>query len=294
MSKPYVQTYTAVVGDKSCNANCPYCISKMTPCQEFDRKIDWRNFKRGAELASKWGATTFLITSKGEATLKNDVVLDFIKEAANYFPIIELQTNGVLLPKLIDNHMVELWKEAGLTTLAISSLGPDLNLNRKLISNKYCDPKEIVPMLKKFGYCVRLSTIMTKAGVYNVDGLVATIHFANDIGVDQLKIYPVNRPEKSENQKISDWVDNNRPEDKDLMACEDFLNNRHSRATVIHQLAHGDLVYSYQDDTMDTDQNVAFGSCLTEGNLNNEVRQLIFCSDSHIRYSWQYEAAILF
>lgn len=298
-SRPYVQTYTAVVGDKRCNAYCPYCVSKMTPCPEFSETTNWSNFERGAKLAEKWGATTFLITSKGEATLHRDKVFSFANAAGAYFPIIELQTNGILLPQYLEERdsahggvkTLDLWKTAGLTTIALSSVGPDWDFNKSLISRHYPDPHELIPNLREKGFCVRLSVIMVRDGVDSMYMLRETIRWANRIGVDQLKVYPVNRPKSSDNSLVYDWVGKNCVSESALEMCEMFLKEK---AVAIRQLAHGDTVYSYKDDTMKTDQNVAFGSCLTEGNPDNEIRQLIFCGDGHVRYSWQYEAAILF
>ena len=94
-SKPYVQTYTAVVGNQACDANCPYCISKTTVnCIDTNSvDVNWRNFLKGAKLSRDWGASTFLITGKGEPTLHPKLVLEFIMNAKDAgFPIIEIQT----------------------------------------------------------------------------------------------------------------------------------------------------------------------------------------------------------
>ena len=43
-----IQTFSVVVGGKKCNANCPYCISKMTGqsngCTDKEERINERNF----------------------------------------------------------------------------------------------------------------------------------------------------------------------------------------------------------------------------------------------------------
>ena len=289
-SKPYVQTYAIVVGDTACNAKCPYCVSKMTPSHRIAPNINWDKFKKGAVLASKWGATTCLLTGKGEATLFPLKCKCFIEAASKTFPIVELQTNGILLPNMVKDGTLRKWCDAGLTTIAISSVSPDLSFNRKLISPDYPDMKDLVPKLKSMGLCVRFSVIMVKGGVDSYDDVIDTIRFANEIGVDQLKIYPVSKPDNCRNS-YAQWVDENMPS----YIIEGFVSVPYMHP--IRKLAHGDMVYSYRDSygiCKNGDQNISIGSCLTEGHAEDEIRQLIFCSDNHVRYSWQYNAAILF
>ena len=291
--RPYVQTYTAVVGNRACNANCPYCISKMTPCHREDdlTDVNWRNFEAGARLARQWGASTFLITSKGEATLIPTLVENFIISASPHFPVIELQTNGLRVADLEkDNHLTR-WYEAGLTTVALSAVHFFTGPNKALISDRYPPLAETIKLLKggRHPFCVRLSIIMTKGLVSTVKDVEDAIKWAAENGVDQLKLYPVTCPKNTENKEVKDWVEHRQLFTHELEAIHSILKPH----TVIRQLVHGDTVYAYKTDDMETDQNVAFGSCLTESE-GNDIRQLIYCRDGHVRTSWQYNAAILF
>lgn len=296
---PYVQTYTAVVGNRKCNAKCPYCVSKMTPChvQNGTTKVNWRNFIKGAKLAKDWGASTFLITSKGEATLYPQIVFEFIRTGVTLgYSIIELQTNGLNLAQLERDGWLDKWYDAGLTTIAISAVHYDRKINQEIIAENYPELKDSVAILKKKDreFCVRLSVILIKGGIDSIGKAKDMIQQANYMGIDQLKLYPVNRPFETQNEKIAKWVDEHVPEESFLLGLQRLLN---ATCTVVRHLVHGDTIYSWKDKTMEKDQNVAYGSCLTEGNSrkqSNEIRQLIYCRDGHIRYSWQYNAAILF
>lgn len=120
-----IQTYTACVGSKACNASCPYCVSKMTPGQGIDLKvpeINWRNFKIGCRLARDNDASTVLLTGKGEPTLFPDQITEFLEHLQPYgFSFRELQTNGMLFLQKKEKYIecLKKWHELGLTTMAI-------------------------------------------------------------------------------------------------------------------------------------------------------------------------------
>jgi len=132
---------------------------------------------------------------------------------------------------------------------------------------------------------------MIKGGIDNIEKAIEMIHFSNRIGFDQLKLYPVNRPFRTENVEMAKWIDSHIPDKNFLHELKNLLENK---CAIIRKLVHGDTIYSWKDEGMEKDQNVAFGSCLTECENENEIRQIIYCSDGHIRYSWQYNGAILF
>jgi hypothetical protein len=53
------------------------------------------------------------------------------------------------------------------------------------------------------------------------------------------------------------------------------------------ELAHGAKVYDYQG------QNISLNSCLTNSSNPDDIRQLIFSSDGHLRNSWTKDGAII-
>ncbi|KKK54494.1 hypothetical protein LCGC14_3084160, partial [marine sediment metagenome] len=64
-----IQTFSIVVGGKKCNANCPYCVSKMTGetegCTDRIEDINVRNFHKACQFAKMSGVNTVLLTGKG-------------------------------------------------------------------------------------------------------------------------------------------------------------------------------------------------------------------------------------
>ena len=64
-------TFSILVGDSSCNAKCPYCVSKVTPQLNVNKckEINWRNFNIACKLAEANQIQTAILTGKGEPLL---------------------------------------------------------------------------------------------------------------------------------------------------------------------------------------------------------------------------------
>ena len=94
----HFQTFSIVVGTRACNAHCPFCISKQTGLFGTPPTVNWRNFHIDCNLAQKANTTTVLLTGKGEPTLYPDHITDTLNGLRDYkFPLIEMQTNGILM-----------------------------------------------------------------------------------------------------------------------------------------------------------------------------------------------------
>src|SRR5688572_15623882 len=173
-----IRTFSIVAGSLACNARCPFCVASMTPENGLGTKepeVNWRNFRKACQLSRDGGCTTAMITSKGEPTLFPDQITKFLTEMVPYkFPIIEMQTNGLLIAegkRVTDEHLKQ-WYELGLTTIAISVVSYDPEKNRKIYvpyKDKYIDLAALIKKLHDFGYSVRLTTIMAKDLIDSVD-----------------------------------------------------------------------------------------------------------------------------
>ncbi len=281
-----VLTYTAVVGTARCNLRCPFCVAVMTPHYPKLDAINIPNLKAGADLAVRGGATTFLITGKGEPTLYPDQITDVLQAVEGKFPIVELQTNGLRIASgELDGFLFE-WKRLGLKTVALSVVHWDAEVNAMMSPREGQMPNlaQMVQGLRSMGFTVRLSVVMVKGGIDTVGKFSAFIDWAQANGVHQLTFRPVTRPDDADG-KVSTWVQGNCVSQEFASDCDSYLR---THGTHLLSLGFGADVFDVHG------QNVCLTNCLTLDETGKEIRQLIYCSDGHIRYDWRYEGAILF
>lgn len=288
-----IQTFSIVAGSEACNARCPFCISKMTPPQGVELKepsVNWRNFRKAALLAKQSGATTVLITSKGEPTLFPQQIskyLDAVKEFD--FPFIELQTNGILLFENQEKYLPFLkeWYDKGMTMIAISIVHYEPEKNRQIYlpyKKEYIDLPKLIKLLHNVGFSVRLTCILADGFIDNVEKLNKLVSFAKAHKVEHLTIRPVNKPVKSRNNGVESWVGTNYLKEENFAAIKTFLETQGTR---ILQRAHDVIIYDLNG------QNLCLTNCLIHDPTEEELRQFIFFPDGHLRYDWQYTGAIL-
>ena len=289
-----IQTFSIVAGGTACNAHCPFCISKMTPTQGVTPKapnINWRNFQKACLLAKQCGVTTVMITGKGEPTLYPEQVSAYLLNIEKYnFPIIELQTNGIIFgreQKKCDRYLHQ-WYQMGLTTISISVAHYSQERNQKIYLPDgpiYPSLGELVIFLHNIGFSVRLSCVLMNGYIDNDIDLGTLVRKCHALDIEQLTLRPVNKPihpDMSDEMKI--WFIENHIRLEQLNIIEDYLK---THGTQIMKLTHGGVVYDLDG------QNVCLGNSLTIDSNSEELRQLIFFPDGHLRYDWQYEGAIL-
>ncbi len=289
-----ISTFTLVAGTLACNARCPFCIAKMTPTNGVELKepeqINWRNFKIACDLAKQSGVSTCLITSKGEPTLFPKQITSYLHYMYmnNPFPIIEIQTNGIFLAEnQLSEEYLRQWYDYGLSTIAISIVHYDQEKNRQLMTpykEKYIDIPKLIKKLHSFGFSVRLKCTLCKDYIDNIKDVQNLINFASENKVEQLTLCPVTLTEISDNEKVLEWTKNNLIKIEDRNKIKSYLD---CHGNEILNLPHGAIVYDVNG------QNVCLTNCLTVDKNTEEMRQLIFFPDGHLRYSWQYPGAIL-
>lgn len=286
-----IQTWSILAGTTVCNARCPFCVSQMTPTNGMKSKpitINWRNFHKSARFAQINNVSTVFLTGKGEPTLFLDQITKYLVELEKYsFPIIDLQTNGSRLLDLGESAL-RAWYKLGLTTIAISVVHYEDEVNRKIYfpeRKTYFDIKATVALLKEIGFNVRLSVILFKGGLDSPASLEKFLSVTKAWGVDQITFRPVAMPTKSENVDVAAWTEAHilSYEERELMS-----NYIASKGTAILELMHGAKVYDIDG------QNVCFSSGLTHDTSGNEMRQIITFPDGTLRYSWSYTAAKIF
>jgi len=288
-----VRTFSIVAGSLACNARCNFCIAGMTPANGIGTKepdVNWRNFNKACQYAKDSGCITAMITSKGEPTIFPDQITKFLTEMDPYkFPVIEMQTNGLLIAegkRVTDSHL-EQWYKLGLTTVAISVVHYDPAKNKlQYTPNKdYIDLPALIAKLHKFGFSVRLTTIMAKTYIDSPQELEAMLKFARDNKVEQLTATPVTKPDATESIPIFDWTTQHALSTEEFAAIRDWV---HAKGTLLESMAHGARVYDVAG------QNICVSNCITVDPTALEVRSIIFFPDGHLRTAWQYPGAILF
>lgn len=289
-----VQTLSILAGSEACNARCPFCVSKMTPLLGVELKepeVNWRNFRKACLLAKQSGATTVMFTGKGEPTLFPAQITGFLKRLRRYeFPIIELQSNGIMLaekPEIYDAYLRE-WYNLGLNTIAISIVHVDAEKNRQIYlpyKKAYIDLPALIKKLHAFKFSVRLTCIMAAGFIDSVPLVNDLIDFARVNAVEQLTVTPVNKPAETEDPGVWQWTaEHHLPEG----ATEEIGKHIAEQGTHILTLPYGAQIYDVHG------QNVCFNRCLTVQPDVEVMRNLIFFPDGHLRYYWQYPGAILF
>ena len=288
-----IQTFSIIAGSEACNARCPFCISKMTPPCGVELKqpqVNWRNFGVACELAKQSGVTTAMFTGKGEPTLFPEQISEYLERMAVYeFPLIEMQTNGIRLaeePEQYKEHLGH-WHDDGMTTIAISIVHYLPEPNRKIYlpyKKDYIDLPKLIQTLHGYGFSVRLTCIAANMFIDSAKKVEDIVSFAQLHRVEQLTITPVNKPEHPEHREAWDWTNTHHLRPEQLQDIIDYLQRN---ATPLMTLAHGAVVYDLHG------QNICLNNCLSVDPKAEEMRNLIFFPDGHLRYYWQYPGAIL-
>ena len=286
-----IQTLSIISGGAACNASCPFCISQMTGKGIALTPINKINFRKACRLAQINDVTNVIITGKGEPLIYPDQITDFLKELKPFdFPVIELQTNGILLSeqsKKYDPYLKE-WHTLGLTFIAISIVHYDSEKNRKNylpLKKEYPNLQKLISKLHEIGYSVRLTCTLIKGGVDKVSEVENMINTARVWEADQLTLRKVAAPEKSANSLVYSWTKAHMLSEKDLNGIEEYLKENGSK---VASFDYGGAIYDVSG------QNVCFTNALTLNNQTESFRQAIYFPDGHVRFDWQYKGALIF
>ncbi len=298
-----VQTLTAMAGDMGCNAKCPDCISQMTTdlSTEVMRilfnypKIEYDEFDWVLRVAISAGAKTFLITGKGEPTLKPQMVDDYLaflhyNQEYAQMQVKELQTNGLLFQteKFQKSGWLGRWRNMGLRTIALSLVDIDNEVNKEFYTphlDKYPDLEKTINIIKNEGYSVRTSFTSVKGLIDSPKDIDRVMEFCGDMHVDQCSIRPARKPNKKEcyNTEVWNWVrDNEISQDQENEMVQHVKDNCDK---VLDKLMHGGMVYQFKG------QNLCMTDCLTLKPEEPGARQLIFFPNGMVTYDWASKAA---
>ncbi len=279
-------TFSIVVGTAACNAHCPFCVSKMTNTDSCkSEEFNARKFGIACRIV-EWmrnGLVTVMLTGKGEPMLFPRQITKYLHCMDFQFPLVELQTNGILISEQVEN--LKQWQDSGLTLVCISITHPDSKENNDIMRcPESYDYWESVKVLQDIGLNVRLNCTMVKNGVDRLERIERMVHLAHLRKVDQITFREVEQPEVTRNRAVSTWVKDNKPVGLS-QNLHHFLELK--GATRLLDLPHGGIVYDWDG------QNVAVSNCLTGTTDPDDIRQVIYYGDGRVAYDWRYPAARL-
>jgi hypothetical protein len=202
------------------------------------------------------------------------------------FPFKELQTNGLKIGRGELEPALKKWRELGLNTIAISVAHIDYKANKKIFTpnGEYIPLADTVEKLKSFGYTVRLCVMGYDDGIDSFNRVDSLIKWGRGYDVDQITYRRIMRPDQSADPEIARWVEDHFIDDE---RWEDMQRYVDTVGTLLLNLPHGAKVYDIDG------QNFCISTCLTDDPDPNNIRQVIYFPDGHLRYSWQHKGAIL-
>lgn len=284
-----IQTFSILTGSEACNARCPFCVSKMTPpfgVTPKEPRVNWRNFEIACRFAKQSGATTAMLTGKGEPTIFPDQITKYLTALAKFeFPFIEIQTNGILINTY--EPYLAMWHKLGMTTIAISIVHYEPEKNREIYlphKKRYIDLSVLATLLRANGFSLRFTCILANGFIDSAQKMRELIAFTKKNRIGQLTVTPVNEPETTENQMVWDWAYAHRLTAEQR---EDITGYIKTNGTKLMRMVHGAEVFDLDG------QNICLNNCLSLQPESEEMRNLIFFPNGDLRYYWQYPGALL-
>ena len=278
----HILTLSVIIGE-GCNNDCKFCISKLTFKAEPKCRFWREKLHKACEVAKRGNSDTVIITSKGEPTLSPDLLYT-IETCAKYFPIVELQTNGIV----IDHTLADNMARKGLTTVAISCVSYRHEDNKEMLGKNSPELEKVVSVCKEWGLLTRACIIMTNRICGTMDLLLDQITGLKRIGFDQVTLRIMGTPDLSlvqttpKAKKVIDWIaENSIP--KDSISIKNWVENY----PLIRKFPWGSEIRLIEGIP------VCLTDCLSE-EQGNDLRYVIYFPDGHLRTRWDVAGTMLF
>ena len=259
---------TICVPSLGCTRSCPYCISKMTPDSIGTAKFNEERVRLSLSFAQTLGATSLLITSRGEPLKNMEDVRMILKVAREKLIPTEIQTNGD-----VGEYAREL-AEGGLSVYVVSidnagQVERQSGLYRDILANS---------MILR--WTVVLHDVSMKMSVHEWLALAET-H-----GVRQLTFRKLTVPSNPRDTVPAKWIEDNVHNLGDWMReLEKYVANR----KVVRTLSFGPKVVEAGSISL-----TYFPYCIQESGNEDELRSLILRDDGHVYTDWNSMASVLF
>ncbi len=287
------ENVTIVVPNKGCDKNCPYCISKLTPCfkkEEHDLANMNRNLDPVLRMAAKGGATTVMLTGKGEPMMNFDDV-KWIASRIKGWPL-ELQTNGnILAENSADTcEYLPILYLHGFHVIAISIDSADqlVSYTNSGLFKKIRDNKMISRI-----------TVNANEALGRFLDFKDLSSFCSNEGIRQLTVRRLSYPSMmlpgnvKVTRNVTKWIDRQNTS-KDVTnlfdGIADFIKDKKfSDIEPIRITNDGNSVYDVNGMGF-----VHSEYCIQESGTDDSIRSLIVQEDGHVYTSWGTKASVLF
>lgn len=327
-----ISTFSIVVGTRSCDASCPFCISHSTGFEQVsDKDIRWDAFSRAVAMArnAEDGPPTLLLTGKGEPTLYPTEITMYLEAlrlmsridtmdtpagevelVQPIFPTIELQTNAIMLGRIAQKNKndqpltdresellshLSLWRKCGLSTVAISTVGVNEKHNKQVYLHHRHEPYPPLADTVKFLHSYGLQV---RICVMMQQGMVCTPEGVKEV-LDWCREQRVEqltiRPIRRPKNKLSVMQN-----ETDRYVMQYGLEDVQEEviAEWIKKTGHHIRTFTageHEFKVYDINgQEIVLGDCLTVSTKPNTIRTLILYPRSgDIGYHWQYPSARL-
>lgn len=300
--EPDVKMYifNVLVGTRACDGRCHCCISGMTPPRGMvslkEEPINWDRFNVALAHAAEWQAETEMLTGKGEPCLFPQQITDYLKatkkfeeEHGFHFKTKEIQTNGLKIAQKpeVYNPFLKEWKALGLDTISISIIHYEAEANHQFYNpykKSYIELPQLVKQLHDSGLRARLSCIFIKGLIDSPQKVVELIDYARENHVDELTIRSMSKPDRSEDEAIYKWVEEN----------EISLEQKKQITAKIWRLGEPVRPYPWGAIVFDVKgQNVCLTNCISPDDLPGTHRLLVFFPNGTIATGWTEDAEVL-
>jgi pyruvate-formate lyase-activating enzyme len=202
------RTFSVLSVAKACNASCAFCFSKASLSSVVKPEaLDFHRIGMWADRAHFRGARRAVITGGGEPTvIPFEQMTSLIAQLSSRFSSVLLITNGYRIEQWANSlgdiatiERLKHWKQTGLTRVAISRHGADIQGDAKLMGLAVDTPR-ISRLLHQAGLAVRYIGVMQRGGIDSFANLEAYLRRAAQDGVSQVCLKELYVSSLSENQ----------------------------------------------------------------------------------------------
>jgi hypothetical protein len=276
---------------------------KVTRCSLND-------VEKGLHFAKRVGATHAILTGKAEPTQEPEkYISDLIYTCRSERFLVDMHTNGFLLQNNIGgDYTLKRLAKAGLTMITFSVFSDDLAVHRD-ITGLMVDFESLIREANRLGLLVRVSLVLSQAGVGNYNDVIEFIHHFGNLGVHMVVIRELWIPShaamigKECAAKVFEWNKANLVKLHEIVPhFEDMASKAHKSivwaAAPIYRLAPlpwGAPVFAMEGcfDDPEHGVNVTFALC-EENDKGPVMKSIVHKPNGHGYRNWDFNANILY